>query len=62
VVDTGTSLPTSPLDAEKSFNFSGGYVFRAGGFDRTVDACRIKLCNQLALSDNIGTWRKHASS
>jgi iron complex outermembrane receptor protein len=64
VVDTGTFPSTSPvgaalggkpLDAEKSFNLSGGFVFRSGAFDLTVDAYRIKLRNQLALSDNIGT-------
>jgi iron complex outermembrane receptor protein len=64
IVDTGTFPSTSPvatalggkpLDAEKSFNLSGGFVFRSGGFDLTVDAYRIKLRDQLALSDNIGT-------
>ncbi|VWX47285.1 TonB-dependent siderophore receptor [Novosphingobium sp. 9U] len=64
IVDTGTFPSTSPvatalggkaLDAEKSFNLSGGFVFRSGGFDLTVDAYRIKLRDQLALSDNLGT-------
>jgi len=64
VVDTGTfpstnpvgaALGGKPLDAEKSFNLSGGIVFRSGSFDLAVDAYRIKLRNQLALSDNIGT-------
>jgi iron complex outermembrane receptor protein len=64
IVDTGTFPATSPvaaalggrsLDAEKSFNLSGGFVLRSGGFDLTVDAYRIKLRDQLALSDNLGT-------
>lgn len=64
IVDTGTFPSTSPvavalggkpLDAEKSFNLSGGFVFRSGGFDLSVDAYRIKLRDQLALSDNLGT-------
>nr|WP_052505881.1 TonB-dependent receptor [Novosphingobium sp. P6W]KIS30735.1 TonB-dependent receptor [Novosphingobium sp. P6W] len=64
IVDTGTFPATSPvaaalggkaLDPEKSFNLSAGVVFRSGGFDLSVDAYRIKLRDQLALSDNIGT-------
>jgi iron complex outermembrane receptor protein len=64
IVDTGTFPSTSavgralggkPLDAEKSFNLSGGFVFRSGGFDLSVDAYRIKIRDQLALSDNLGT-------
>ncbi|RYE69965.1 MAG: TonB-dependent receptor [Rhizobiaceae bacterium] len=64
IVDTGTFPSTSPvalalggkpLDAEKSFNLSGGFVYRSGGFDLSVDAYRIKIRDQLALSDNLGT-------
>lgn len=64
IVDTGTFPSTSPvatalggkpLDAEKSFNLSGGIVVRSGGFDLSIDAYRIKIRDQLALSDNLGT-------
>jgi len=64
IVDTGTFPSTSPvgaalggkpLDPEKSFNLSGGLVFRSGNFDLSIDAYRIKIRDQLALSDNLGT-------
>jgi iron complex outermembrane receptor protein len=64
IVDTGTFPSTSPvalalggeaLDAEKSFNLSAGTVLRFGGFDLSIDAYRIKIRDQLALSDNLGT-------
>ncbi|KHL25501.1 TonB-dependent receptor [Croceibacterium mercuriale] len=64
IVDTGTFPATSPvavalggqpLDPEKSFNLSAGAVFRSGGFNLSIDAYRIKVRDQLALSDNLGT-------
>lgn len=64
IVDTGTFPSTSPvgvalggkpLKPERSFNLSGGFVLRSGGFDLTVDAYQIKVRDQLALSDNLGS-------
>lgn len=64
IVDTGLYPSTSPvatalggkrLKPEKSFNLSGGGVLRFGTFDLSVDAYRIHLHDQLALSDNLGT-------
>uniref|UniRef100_UPI0035CC08C0 TonB-dependent receptor plug domain-containing protein n=1 Tax=uncultured Sphingomonas sp. TaxID=158754 RepID=UPI0035CC08C0 len=63
-VDTGLYPSTSPvatalggkaLQPEKSFNLSGGGVLRFGRFDLSVDAYRIKIRDQIALSDNLGT-------
>jgi iron complex outermembrane receptor protein len=42
-----------PLKPEKSTNFSGGAVFRFGGFDLTADAYYVRLRDQLGLSENI---------
>ncbi|MEX7044723.1 TonB-dependent receptor, partial [Pseudomonas aeruginosa] len=44
-----------PLEPEKSTNFSVGTVIRFGGFDLTVDAYRIRIRNQIGLSENITT-------
>lgn len=64
IVDTGTFPATSPvavalggkpLEPERSFNLSGGFVVRSGGFDLSVDAYQIKVRDQLALSDNLGS-------
>ncbi|RZK90908.1 MAG: TonB-dependent receptor, partial [Methylobacterium sp.] len=61
-IETGTFPSVSPvaralggleLDAEKSTNLSAGAVIRAGGFDLTVDAYRIRIRNQIGLSENI---------
>jgi iron complex outermembrane receptor protein len=49
----GTALGGLQLEAEKSTNFSAGAVVRAGGFDLTVDAYRIRIRNQIGLSENI---------
>jgi iron complex outermembrane receptor protein len=49
----GTGLGGLQLEAEKSTNFSGGVVVRAGGFDLTVDAYRIRIRNQIGLSENL---------
>jgi iron complex outermembrane recepter protein len=62
VVETGTFPATSatarilgaePLDAETSTNYSLGAVFRFGDFDLTIDAYRIVIDDQIALSENI---------
>lgn len=64
IVDTGLYPSTSPvatalggraLRPEKSFNLSGGGVLRFGRFDLSVDAYRIRIRDQIALSDNLGT-------
>lgn len=64
IVDTGLYPSTSPvaaalggkdLKAEKSFNLSAGGVLRFGRFDLSVDAYQIKIRDQIALSDNLGT-------
>ncbi|WP_294391662.1 TonB-dependent receptor [uncultured Sphingomonas sp.] len=64
IVDTGLYPSTSPvatalggraLKAEKSFNLSGGSVVRFGRFDLSVDAYRIRIRDQIGLSDNLGT-------
>ncbi|SFP56697.1 TonB-dependent receptor plug domain-containing protein [Sphingomonas rubra] len=61
-IETGTFPSTNPvgralgglaLDAEKSTNLSAGVVVRAGGFDLTVDAYRIRIRDQIGLSENI---------
>lgn len=62
VVETGTFPATStiarilgaePLDAETSTNYALGAVVRLGGFDLTIDAYRIVIEDQIALSENI---------
>jgi iron complex outermembrane receptor protein len=62
IVDVRTFPSTSPaavalggraLQPEKSTNYSLGAVVRAGGFDFTVDAYRIDIRDQLALSENL---------
>lgn len=62
VVETGTFPATSavasvlgakPLDAETSTNYTLGTVIRLGGFDLTIDAYRIEIEDQIALSENI---------
>jgi len=61
-IETGTFPSTSPvaralggleLGAEKSTNLSAGIVVRAGGFDLTIDAYRIRIRDQIGLSENI---------
>ncbi|MFS0773058.1 TonB-dependent receptor [Sphingomonas sp. 1P08PE] len=51
--DIARALGAVPLDAEKSRNYSLGTVIRAGGFSLTVDAYRIRIRDQIALSENI---------
>ncbi|MDQ1157641.1 iron complex outermembrane receptor protein [Sphingomonas sp. SORGH_AS 950] len=53
VSSVGAALGGLSLEPEKSTNLSAGTVIRFGGFDLTVDAYRIKLRNQLGLSENI---------
>jgi iron complex outermembrane receptor protein len=47
------ALGALPLDPEKSRQYSLGTVIRAGGFSLTVDAYRIRIRDQIALSENI---------
>ncbi|GGB19165.1 TonB-dependent receptor [Sphingomonas metalli] len=47
------ALGARSLEPEKSRNYSLGTVIRAGGFSLTVDAYRIRIRNQIALSENI---------
>ncbi|MDP1027331.1 TonB-dependent receptor [Sphingomonas sp. KR1UV-12] len=51
--DIARALGALPLDPEKSRNYSLGTVIRAGGFSLTVDAYRIRIRDQIALSENI---------
>ena len=62
VVETGTFPATSAvagllgaraLQPETSTNYSGGAVFRFGGFDLTVDAYQIDIEDQIVLSELI---------
>ncbi len=47
------ALGAIPLNPEKSRNYSLGTVIRAGGFSLTIDAYRIRIRDQIALSENI---------
>ena len=49
----GTALGGKPLRPEKATNLSAGIVLRSGGFDLSVDAYRIKIRDQIALSENL---------
>ena len=62
VVETGTFPATSivartlgaePLRPEEAVNYSLGAVFQYGNFDLTIDAYRIEISDQIALSENI---------
>ena len=55
VSTVGSALGGLPLDAEKSTNLSAGTVIRFGGFDLTVDAYRIRIRDQIGLSENLTT-------
>ncbi len=55
VSPVATRLGGLPLEPEKSTNLSVGTVFRFGRFDLTVDAYRIRIRNQIGLSENITT-------
>ncbi len=50
-----STLGAQPLDAEKSRNYSLGAVFRAGGFEATIDAYRIDIRDRIVLSENLNT-------
>lgn len=47
------ALGGKALRPEKSTNLSAGAVFRTGGFEFTVDAYRIRVRDQIALSENL---------
>ena len=47
------TLGALPLEPEKSRNYSLGTVVRFGGFSLTVDGYRIRIRNQIVLSENI---------
>jgi len=47
------ALGAKPLEPEKSTNLSLGTVIRAGALDLTIDAYRIHVRNQIALSENL---------
>lgn len=51
----GVALGGRPLRAEKARNLSAGLVLRSGGFDLSVDAYQIKIRDQIALSENLGS-------
>lgn len=53
VSPVGAALGGKALEPEKARNYSAGAVLRFGGVDVTVDAYRIRIRNQLALSENI---------
>ena len=53
VSPVGTALGGKPLRPEKATNLSAGLVLRSGGFDLSVDAYRIKIRDQIALSENL---------
>ncbi|RKF23004.1 TonB-dependent receptor [Altericroceibacterium spongiae] len=64
ILETGTYPATSavaqalggkPLEPEKSTNYSVGAVFQSGPFNLTIDAYKIDIRDQLALSENIRT-------
>ncbi|MET0363857.1 MAG: TonB-dependent receptor [Sphingobium sp.] len=52
---TAVALGGQALRPEKSTNLSAGAVFRTGGFEFTVDAYRIRVRDQIALSENLAT-------
>jgi iron complex outermembrane receptor protein len=47
------ALGSSPLEPEESVNYSLGVVYRAGGFELTVDAYRIDIDNRITLSETL---------
>ncbi len=53
VSPVSAALGGLPLEPEKSTNLSVGTVIRAGGFELTVDAYRIRIRNQIGLSENL---------
>ncbi len=48
------ALGALPLEPEESTNYSLGAVFRAGGFEATVDVYRIDIDDRIVLSENLG--------
>ena len=53
--DVATTLGAQALDSEESRNYSLGAVFRAGGFEATVDVYRIDIRDRIVLSENLNT-------
>ena len=53
--DVAATLGAQALDAEESRNYSLGAVFRAGGFEATVDVYRIDIRDRIVLSENLNT-------
>jgi iron complex outermembrane receptor protein len=49
------ALGAKDLDAERSVNYSVGFVYRTGGFSATVDAYRIDINDRIVLSENLNT-------
>ncbi|MBL8549094.1 MAG: TonB-dependent receptor [Hyphomonadaceae bacterium] len=47
------ALGGKPLTPEESVSYSAGGVFRAGGFELTIDAYRIEITDRIVLSENI---------
>ena len=56
------ALGAEPLDPETSINYSLGAVFRAGGFELTVDAYQIELEDRIIYSESLGTTRPSQSA
>ena len=51
------ALGAKPLEAETSVNYSLGAVFRAGGFELTVDAYQIDVDDRIVFTELLGTTR-----
>ncbi len=47
------SLGAKPLEAEKSTNYSVGFVFHQGPFELTVDGYQIKIRDRIVYSENL---------
>nr|PZN65561.1 MAG: TonB-dependent receptor [Pseudomonadota bacterium] len=51
--DVARALGATDLEAEKSWNYSVGAVFRLSGFEATVDAYQIDIDDRIVLSENL---------
>ncbi len=49
----GRALGGKPLEAEKSENYSLGFVYHKGPFELTVDAYQIKVDNRIVLTETL---------
>ncbi|MGQ2990481.1 TonB-dependent receptor plug domain-containing protein [Brevundimonas sp.] len=56
------ALGAKPLEPETSVNYSFGGVFRAGGFELTIDAYQIEVKDRIILSENLGPTRPSQST